>query len=227
MCLNGNILSINISGMKISGGAGYDELKQRTSMKIERLLLSESQENIGSNHRLFPLFFIAINPVDIDDFRDGNFLQKIVAILLIPVKLLLCFTIPLVDHGAEKHGWCKLLNIIHLFTVPAMTVFATDSKYHLSTILIINEILTLFHSDRSKIWRATNLGSGFSYFICYCSHCIFHFRYIKTTCLLRCKIYSIVEPELKLIKFTISNLFIDIRNCHFCSINSYHFNYRR
>lgn len=131
---------INIPGIKNSGGEGYDELKQRTSIKIDRLPLVESEEKVGSNHRLFPLFFIAINPVDIDDFRDGNFLQKIIAILLIPVNLLLCFTIPLVDHGAEKHGWCKLLNIIHLFTVPAMTVFATDSKYHLITILIINEV---------------------------------------------------------------------------------------
>lgn len=76
---------------------------------------------------LWSLFLIAINPIDMGDWEEGHFLSKIFCIIKSPFIFVLHLIIPIVDYSIEMHGWCKLLNIIHCFTLPMFGLLATGT----------------------------------------------------------------------------------------------------
>lgn len=62
-----------------------------------------------------------------EDWEEGNFLSKIFCIIKSPFIFFLHLVIPIVDYSIEMHGWCKLLNIIHCFTLPMFALLATGT----------------------------------------------------------------------------------------------------
>lgn len=74
---------------------------------------------------IWTLFLKAINPIDQNDWEEGNLLSKLMCIIKSPFILFLHLVIPIVDYTIEMHGWCKLLNIIHCFTLPMFALLAT------------------------------------------------------------------------------------------------------
>ncbi|EAT48204.1 AAEL000751-PA [Aedes aegypti] len=77
------------------------------------------------NHHLFRDFFEHINPIQGDDWSNSGWFGRILTVLKAPVVFTLLLFIPVMDYSAIRHGWSKLLNILHCLTLPLMTLFVT------------------------------------------------------------------------------------------------------
>ncbi|XP_055627136.1 mitochondrial sodium/calcium exchanger protein-like [Toxorhynchites rutilus septentrionalis] len=75
---------------------------------------------VPKNHRLFRDFLEHINPLDRDDWKKSGCLARTFAIMRAPILFFLLLIIPVMDYTVERHGWTKLLNMIHWFTLPLM-----------------------------------------------------------------------------------------------------------
>lgn len=71
---------------------------------------------------LFVEFIFDMNPIKVYDWRNANFLLKIVLILRAPIMVILQFIIPVVNQTVEKSGWSKLLNCIQLCVLPTIAI---------------------------------------------------------------------------------------------------------
>ncbi|XP_017024629.1 mitochondrial sodium/calcium exchanger protein [Drosophila kikkawai] len=76
----------------------------------------------GKNFRLFKDFLLAVRPFRCRDWRTSNMVERAILLAKVPAVLLCVFYIPLVDYQKKKHGWKKLLNIVHVVVNPAITV---------------------------------------------------------------------------------------------------------
>ncbi len=65
-----------------------------------------------------------LNPIDLNEWKESNYLFKSMAIVKTPVMLILKLTIPLVDYEAPNHNWNKVTIIINCLTAPLFLVFA-------------------------------------------------------------------------------------------------------
>ncbi|XP_044585078.1 mitochondrial sodium/calcium exchanger protein-like isoform X1 [Cotesia glomerata] len=86
---------------------------------------SSSQVDLSQNGRpkgLFAEFFFDMNPIKAYDWKNANFLLRIILILRIPIMLVLQFIIPVVNKTAAKSGWSKLLNCIQPSVLPTVAV---------------------------------------------------------------------------------------------------------
>ncbi|XP_053593405.1 mitochondrial sodium/calcium exchanger protein [Microplitis demolitor] len=77
---------------------------------------------------LFVEFIFDMNPIKVYDWRNANFLLKIVLILRAPIMVILQFIIPVVNQTVEKSGWSKLLNCIQLCVLPTIAIVIL--QYH-------------------------------------------------------------------------------------------------
>lgn len=78
------------------------------------------------NAGLFRTFIESINPIDIIDWKAAGCFGKTFMILKIPVVLFLLLVIPIMDYGENKHGWSKLLNMLHIFSLPMFFLVVTN-----------------------------------------------------------------------------------------------------
>ncbi|XP_074102738.1 mitochondrial sodium/calcium exchanger protein [Cotesia typhae] len=76
----------------------------------------------GQPRGLFAEFFFDMNPIKSYDWKNANFLLRIMLILRIPIMLVLQFIIPVVNKTAAKSGWSKLLNCIQPSVLPTVSV---------------------------------------------------------------------------------------------------------
>ena len=92
----------------------------------ETAMASVEGEGKPANHRIFKQFLEALNPVDMEDWRESKWFNKILMVCKAPVIFVLQLVIPKLDYAADRHGWTKLLNIIHLFTTPLLFAWAFE-----------------------------------------------------------------------------------------------------
>ncbi|XP_064554241.1 putative sodium/calcium exchanger 7 isoform X2 [Drosophila montana] len=111
--------------------------QRREALNISANRLRNYRHASNTNHNLFREFFVAINPISLDDWRQADMLTRLFYIAVAPITLICTIYIPLVDYELEKNGWSKLLNCIHIFLNPAIT-------------LIMGKAM-LFR-DKSKLW---------------------------------------------------------------------------
>ena len=85
---------------------------------------------VGPNTNVFKQFGESVNPIDWDEWNNGNILEKIFCIIKIPGLFFLLLVIPIVDYEVNLHGWSKLLNSIQVFLLPTVSFYmSVDSKY--------------------------------------------------------------------------------------------------
>ncbi|KXJ74347.1 hypothetical protein RP20_CCG013837 [Aedes albopictus] len=77
------------------------------------------------NHHLFRDFCEHINPIHGDDWNEEGWFSRMLTVLKAPVLFTLLLIIPVMDYTAVRHGWTKLLNILHWLTLPLMMLFVT------------------------------------------------------------------------------------------------------
>lgn len=91
------------------------------------LLMGKPSLSSSPNERLWITFVEALNPIEITDWIDAGYIGKTLIILKLPVVFFLLLIIPIMDYGENKHGWSKLLNIWHIFTLPVFILVVTNS----------------------------------------------------------------------------------------------------
>ena len=65
-----------------------------------------------------------LNPIDLNEWKESNYLFKFMAIVKAPVMIILKLTTPLVDYETANHNWNKATMIINCLTAPLFMVFA-------------------------------------------------------------------------------------------------------
>jgi hypothetical protein len=65
-----------------------------------------------------------LNPIDLNEWKESNYLFKFMAIVKAPVMIILKLTTPLVDYETANHNWNKVTMIINCLTAPLFMVFA-------------------------------------------------------------------------------------------------------
>lgn len=64
----------------------------------------------------------ALNPIDVEEFRETAFVWKIYAILAAPITFLMTITIPVVDLEEDDQNWKQYLSAVQCVTAPLFTV---------------------------------------------------------------------------------------------------------
>lgn len=80
------------------------------------------------NHYLFIDFLEHISPIDRAEWNGSTWFCRMLTILKAPVMFVLLLIIPIMDYTAERHGWTKLLNILHWLTLPMVTLGVSGCK---------------------------------------------------------------------------------------------------
>ncbi|XP_022220252.2 mitochondrial sodium/calcium exchanger protein [Drosophila obscura] len=107
----------------------------------------------GRNKGLLTDFLKTLNPIDAEEWREENMFGRAFLLAMAPAKFVCAAYIPLVDHELEKHGWSKLLNCIHTFLNPGITIVVSTA---------------LLGSDKKKFWYL-ELGKTYSYGLYSCA----------------------------------------------------------
>lgn len=84
------------------------------------------QSNIrfrDTNFRIFQFFLDELSPIK--NFQLYPSWKIPFEILQATILFVLQLTLPIFDYTVDRHGWNKLLNILHLFTLPLMGLFVT------------------------------------------------------------------------------------------------------
>ncbi|XP_065079784.1 mitochondrial sodium/calcium exchanger protein-like [Ochlerotatus camptorhynchus] len=81
------------------------------------------------NHYLFIDFLEHISPIDRAEWNGSTWFCRMLTILKAPVMFVLLLIIPIMDYTAERHGWTKLLNILHWLTLPMVTLGVSGSFF--------------------------------------------------------------------------------------------------
>ena len=56
--------------------------------------------------------------------------RRILTWLQTPVVLALTLLVPVVNHTAPRHGWCRPLNALHCLTCPLFCLAATQGQFY-------------------------------------------------------------------------------------------------
>ncbi|XP_030388111.1 mitochondrial sodium/calcium exchanger protein-like [Scaptodrosophila lebanonensis] len=64
----------------------------------------------------------ALKPIDFDEWKSNGVFWRSFLLAKAPIVVMCGLFIPLVDQEADKHGWCKLLNCMQVFTTPVVIV---------------------------------------------------------------------------------------------------------
>ncbi|XP_055528891.1 mitochondrial sodium/calcium exchanger protein-like [Wyeomyia smithii] len=164
---------ISLSGDEPEDDPYYNQLREETEVIIRprnpsmgseldvtknRISIFGHFERPSKNQNLFRDFFDNMNPIERDEWETSGYLRRTLTILQIPVRLLLSVIIPVVDYTMERHGWTKLLNMIHCLTLPLLFVLITGymTKSILNipvwawqVILSLMAIVTIFFTSRT------------------------------------------------------------------------------
>ncbi|XP_017849198.1 mitochondrial sodium/calcium exchanger protein-like isoform X1 [Drosophila busckii] len=101
---------------------------------------------VPKNHRLCREFIEAINPIDSYSWGRASLLTRIYYLAKMPITVICVLYIPLVDYELDKHGWTKLLNCMHIFLNPAITLIVGQAFiFRDKTTLWYKKILVTYH----------------------------------------------------------------------------------
>lgn len=110
-------------------------------IRTNRISIFASDVRPSENHNLFRDFRDHINPIDPEEWQSAGRLGRTIIILQMPIRFLLSIVIPVVDYTRERHGWTKLLNIIHWLTLPLLFLAVTGSKLVKIFLMLFNMTL--------------------------------------------------------------------------------------
>lgn len=86
--------------------------------------------NVESEHSttkepidLIQQFFYSLNPIDEEEWLNGNKCIKTVMLIKSPVIVALRTLIPIVDYELDDCGWTKLLNCLHILLLPTFMIY--------------------------------------------------------------------------------------------------------
>ncbi|XP_030387676.1 mitochondrial sodium/calcium exchanger protein-like isoform X2 [Scaptodrosophila lebanonensis] len=83
----------------------------------------------SKNVNLFREAWQAVKPINMDEWRRYGIFWRSYLLVKAPVVGVCALFLPLVNHEVDKHGWCKLLNCIQLFTTPSL-IFLMGMGYY-------------------------------------------------------------------------------------------------
>lgn len=63
-----------------------------------------------------------------DEWQSSTWMGKCFCCIKAPAIFSLLMIIPIVDYTEENHGWSKLLNMIHVFTLPIAIILLKKCK---------------------------------------------------------------------------------------------------
>uniref|UniRef100_A0A182QNQ6 Sodium/calcium exchanger membrane region domain-containing protein n=1 Tax=Anopheles farauti TaxID=69004 RepID=A0A182QNQ6_9DIPT len=115
--------------------ASYQNLRERAEILIRRKdptvpsTTTPEESVLPPNEALLTDFCDHVNPLDLDEWRQGGWAARLFCLLKAPFVLLLLLTIPIVDIGSQREGWCKLLNICHCLTLPLLIAFVNEVAF--------------------------------------------------------------------------------------------------
>ncbi|XP_058460946.1 putative sodium/calcium exchanger 7 [Malaya genurostris] len=124
---------LSLSGQLPEADSYYNQLRGETEVIIRprnpsmgsevdisrnRVSIFIRQASPPQNYHLFRDFCDHLNPIEMEEWETSGWCGKIIAVLKIPIRLLLTLIIPIMDYTIERHGWTKLLNMVHCFTLP-------------------------------------------------------------------------------------------------------------
>uniref|UniRef100_A0AAG5D7A5 Sodium/calcium exchanger membrane region domain-containing protein n=1 Tax=Anopheles atroparvus TaxID=41427 RepID=A0AAG5D7A5_ANOAO len=117
----------------------FQNLRERAEIVIKRHEPSsthapggptdQSGGNTPENEGLFRDFWTHVNPINPEEWTQGDWASRMFTIVKVPFVSILLLTIPIVDVTAERDGWCKLLNILHCLTLPLFIVFVNGYAF--------------------------------------------------------------------------------------------------
>ncbi|XP_054158346.1 mitochondrial sodium/calcium exchanger protein-like [Oppia nitens] len=130
-------------------------------------LLSNKSSKLAMND--WHEFLIQICPIDWQSFKTDPIHLKIFAIFKAPIYFVLTVTTPVVDEDADRHNWCKILNILHIIISPQAFVFITemsnDRNYLTEAIVFgVSLLLALVVYFTSETGRPPRYHWLFAYF---------------------------------------------------------------
>uniref|UniRef100_A0A336MI08 CSON001486 protein n=1 Tax=Culicoides sonorensis TaxID=179676 RepID=A0A336MI08_CULSO len=96
----------------------------------------------GANYRLITYFIEELKPFWMKEYKNISWWKLPLEILQNLIFFGMQFILPVFDYTSDRHGWNKLLNILHLFTLPMTALFVT-MKTHV-TIFGISLVLYSF-----------------------------------------------------------------------------------
>ncbi|KAH8234249.1 hypothetical protein KR038_004834, partial [Drosophila bunnanda] len=100
---------------------------KRVSVNMERNRNIMYDRNRGKNYRIYRDFILELRPIKCRDWRRANMVDRACLLTKAPLVLICILYIPLVDYEMKKHGWKKLLNILHVMLNPAISVMVFNS----------------------------------------------------------------------------------------------------
>ncbi|XP_058828520.1 mitochondrial sodium/calcium exchanger protein-like [Topomyia yanbarensis] len=163
---------ISLSGELPAADSYYNQLRGETEIIIRprnpslgsEVDISRNRVSVfvserpSKNYHLIKDFYEHLNPIDIDEWEVAGWCGRTFTILKIPIRLVLTLIIPVVDYTVERHGWCKLLNMIHCFTLPliflSISGWITEKMFDIPVfawLLIFSSIVvtTIFFTSRT------------------------------------------------------------------------------
>ncbi|XP_020805741.1 sodium/potassium/calcium exchanger 6, mitochondrial [Drosophila serrata] len=116
-------VSLNIMDFATKRMATY----KRVSVNMEKNRNIMYDIRRGKNHRLLKDFLLELRAIKCSDWRKANMIGRALLIAKAPLVLICILYIPLVDYEMKKHGWKKLLNILHVVVNPSISVMVFSS----------------------------------------------------------------------------------------------------
>lgn len=104
------------------------KLNSLCNLKIHKKSQDVVSDERSANQNIFHQFVKSINPIDATEWNDAGWFGKSVCVIKAPAILLLLLIIPIVDYSMDKHGWCKLLNVLHVCILPLAIVLLKKCK---------------------------------------------------------------------------------------------------
>eukprot|EP00092_Neocalanus_flemingeri_P035003 GFUD01038087.1.p1 GENE.GFUD01038087.1~~GFUD01038087.1.p1 ORF type:complete len:573 (+),score=74.19 GFUD01038087.1:326-2044(+) len=77
----------------------------------------------------FKLFLSALNPIDLEEWKETSWFWRAFQVLKSPVNVLFTLTIPVVDKEKPRENWCQYLGILQCILGPVFSVFAINVAF--------------------------------------------------------------------------------------------------
>jgi len=97
----------------------------QTGNPPEIQLLPESPSCTSVNMNV-KLFIRAVNPIDMEEWRETNWFWRVYQVIKSPVDVLFRVTTPVVDKDKPRDNWCQYLAIVQCVLGPLFSVFAVN-----------------------------------------------------------------------------------------------------
>ncbi|XP_055606299.1 mitochondrial sodium/calcium exchanger protein-like isoform X2 [Uranotaenia lowii] len=104
---------------------------ERDEVDVQRNRVSVFRQGpfgVSPNYRLFSDFCDHLRPINKDEWQESGAFKRAITVMQTPVLFVLNLLIPTVDYTIERHGWCKLLNMLHCLTLP-LTMLLIDGFF--------------------------------------------------------------------------------------------------